>query len=55
MLETERKKVRECYKEYDGCYLGHYVLWFFWFFTIGFSVVVGSIAMLIAQHYGIGR
>ena len=18
------------YKEYDGCYLGHYALWFFW-------------------------
>ena len=40
----------------DGCYLGHYVQWFFWFFfTIGFSVVVEGIAMLIVQHYGIGR
>ncbi len=24
MFTDERKKVRERYKEYDGCYLGHY-------------------------------
>lgn len=24
MFSNERKKVRERYKEYDGCYLGHY-------------------------------
>ncbi len=29
MFTNERKKVRECYKEYDGCYLGHYAQWFF--------------------------
>ena len=53
MLVEERKKAMNRYKEYDGCYLGHYVQWFFWFFfTIGFSVVAGGIAMLIAQHYG---
>lgn len=53
MLVEERKKVRDRYKEYDGCYLGHYAQWFFWFFfTIGFSVVAGGLAMLIAQHYG---
>ena len=53
MLVEERKKVRDRYKEYDGCYLGHYAQWFFWFFfTIGFSVVAGGIAMLIAQYYG---
>lgn len=56
MLVEERKKVRDRYKEYDGCYLGHYAQWFFWFFfTIGFAVVIGGIVMLIAQHYGIGR
>ena len=32
MFADERKKVRERYKEYDGCYLGHYAQWFFWFF-----------------------
>ena len=54
MLVEERKKAMNHYKEYDGCYLGHNVQWFFWFFfTIGFSVVAGGIAMLIAQHYGI--
>ena len=42
MFADERKKVRERYKEYDGCYLGHYAQWFFWFFfTIGFFVVAG--------------
>ena len=52
-LADERKKVRERYKEYDGCYLGHYAQWFFWFFfTIGIFVVVGGIGMMIAQNYG---
>lgn len=56
MLEEERKKAMNRYKEYDGCYLGHYAQWFFmFFFTIGISVVIGCIAMLIALHYGIGR
>ena len=53
MLVEERKKTMNRYKEYDGCYLGHYTQWFFWFFfTIGFSVVAGGIAMLIAQNFG---
>ena len=48
-----RKEVRERYKEYDGCYLGHYAQWFFWFFfTIGIFVVAGGIGMIIAQNYG---
>ena len=34
MFADERKKVRERYKEYDGCYLGHYAQWLFWFFFI---------------------
>ena len=43
MLVEERKKAMNRYKEYDGCYLGHYAQWFFWFFfTIGFSVVAGN-------------
>lgn len=46
MLVEKRKKAMNRYKEYDGCYLGHYAQWFF--FTIGFSVVAGGIAMLIA-------
>lgn len=50
---AERRKTMERYKEYDGCYLGHYVQWFVWFFfTIGISVVAGGIAMLVAQHSG---
>lgn len=52
MFTNERKKVRECYKEYDGCYLGHYAQCFFWlFFTIGLFVVAGGIGMIIAQNY----
>ena len=51
MFADERKKVRERYKEYDGCYLGQYAQWFFWFFfTIGIFVVVGGIAMIVAQN-----
>ena len=50
MFADERKKVRERYKEYDGCYLGHYAQWFFgFFFIIGIFVVAGGIAMMIAQ------
>lgn len=53
MFAEERRKVQKRYKEYDGCYLGHYAQWFFWFFfTIGISVVAGSMALLIARYYG---
>ena len=53
MFAEERKKVRKRYKEYDGCYLGHYAQWFFWFFfTIGFLVVAGGVGMMIAQSCG---
>lgn len=53
MFADERKKVRERYKEYDGCYLGHYAQWFFWFFfTIGIFVVAGGIGIIVAQNCG---
>ena len=53
MFAEERRKVQKRYKEYDGCYLGHYAQWFFWFFfTIGISVVAGSMALLRARYYG---
>ena len=49
MFADERKKVRERYKEYGGCYLGHYAQWFFWFFfTIGIFVVAAGVGMMIA-------
>lgn len=52
MFADERKKVRERYKEYDGCYLGHYAQWFFWFFfTIGIFLVARGVGMIIAQNY----
>ena len=52
MFADERKKVRERYKEYDGCYLGRYAQWFFWFFfTVGIFVVAGDIGMMIVQFY----
>lgn len=53
MFTDERKKVRERYKEYDGCYLGYYVQWFFWFFfIIGIFVVAGGVGVMIAQCCG---
>ena len=52
MFVEERRRVQKRYKEYDGCYLGHYAQWFFWFFfTIGFSVVAGGFAMQRAQYF----
>lgn len=53
MFADEWKKVRERYKEYDGCYLGCYAQWFFWFFfTIGIFVIAGGVGMMIAQNCG---
>ena len=53
MFTNERKKVRERYKEYDGCYLGHYAQWFFWFFfTLGFFVFVAIVVSWIGGYYG---
>lgn len=50
MFADERKKVRERYKEYDGCYLGHYVQWFFWFFfTLGFFLFSSVIVMIVCK------
>lgn len=52
MFADERKKVRERYKEYDGCYLGHYAQWFFWFFCVLGIVVFGlTIFMMLDSHY----
>lgn len=52
MLAKERKDVQKRYREYDGCYLGYYALWFFWFFfIIGIAVFVGVISVMIAQYY----
>lgn len=52
MFANEQKKVRERYKEYDGCYLGHYAQWFFWFFfTIGIVITFTIIFLLINSFY----
>ena len=52
MFANEREKVRERYKEYDGCYLGHYAQWFFWFFfTIGIVITFTIIFLLINSFY----
>ena len=50
MFADERKKVRERYKEYDGCYLGYYAQWFFWFFfVLGFFVFTSAIVMMVGR------
>ena len=52
MFADERKKVRERYKEYNGCYLGHYAQWFFWFFFVLGIVIFGLIIfLLLDSHY----
>ena len=32
IAKTQRRRVQDRYKEYDGIYLGHYIQYFFWFF-----------------------
>ena len=50
MFADERKKVCERYKEYDGCYLGYYAQWFFWFFfVLGFFVFTSAIVMMVGR------
>lgn len=50
MFAEERRRVQKRYKEYDGCYLGHYVQWFFWFFfVLGFFSFTSIIVMLVGR------
>ena len=50
MLVEERKKAMNRYKEYDGCYLGHYAQWFFWFFfVLGFFIFAAMVLMLVGK------
>ena len=50
MLVEERKKAMSRYKEYDGCYLGHYAQWFFWFFfVLGFFIFDAVVVMLVGK------
>ena len=50
MLVEERKKTMNRYKEYDGCYLGHYAQWFFWFFfVLGFFLFTTIIVMMVGK------
>ena len=50
MFVEERRKVQQRYKEYDGCYLGHYAQWFFWFFfVLGFSLFIYGIVIMVGK------
>ena len=50
MFIEERRRVQKRYKEYDGCYLGHYAQWFFWFFfVLGFFLFTSVIVMMVGQ------
>ena len=50
MFVEERRRVQKRYKEYDGCYLGHYAQWFFWFFfVLGFFVFTTAIVMMVGR------
>ena len=53
MFVEERRRVQKRYKEYDGCYLGHYAQWFFWFFfVLGFFGFTSIIVMLVGRWQG---
>ena len=50
MFIEERRRVQKRYKEYDGCYLGHYAQWFFWFFfVLGFFLFTSVIVMMVGK------
>lgn len=50
MFVEERRRVQKRYKEYDGCYLGHYAQWFFWFFFVqGFFLFTTIIGMMVGK------
>ena len=52
MFVEERKNAISRYKEYDGCYLGHYAQWFFWFFfVLGFFAFTAVIVMLVGKWF----
>ena len=50
MFVEERRRVQKRYKEYDGCYLGRYAQWFFWFFfVLGFFLFTVVIVMMVGK------
>ena len=50
MFVEEHRRVQKRYKEYDGCYLGHYAQWFFWFFfVLGFFLFTSVIVMMVGK------
>ena len=52
MFVEERRRVQKRYKEYDGCYLGHYAQWFFWFFfVLGFFLFTSCIVMMVGKWF----
>ena len=52
MLVEERKKAMSRYREYDGCYLGHYAQWFFWFFFVmGFFIFDAVVVTLVGKWF----
>ena len=53
MLTEERNEVQKRYKEYDGCYLGYYAQWFFWFFfVLGFAAFLAVVINWFGNYYG---
>ena len=52
MFVEERRRVQKRYKEYDGCYLGHYAQWFFWFFfVLGFFLFIAVIVIMVGKGF----
>lgn len=52
MLADERERVRQRYREYDGCYFGHFAQWFIWpFFTLGLAFLGYLLFTTLNAHY----
>ncbi len=53
MFVEERRRVQKRYREYDGCYFGHYAQWFFmFFFVLGFFGFTSIVVMLVGRWQG---
>ena len=52
MLADERERVRQRYREYGGCYFGHFAQWFIWpFFTLGLAFFGYLLFTTLNAHY----
>lgn len=57
MFADELRVAQKRYKEYDGCYLGHYIQYFFWFSSLWASSFLSQLLFrgLVATMDGLNK